>query len=85
MPVTLARTISKVRLIPNSTNAKLVKEMYEYLKKSDVSERHQHNALKVMIPFASYLGPYTTFFDINSKEPILAFLMMSIIWKLMRA
>jgi hypothetical protein len=32
MPVTLARTISKVQLIPNSTNAQLVKEMYEYLK-----------------------------------------------------
>jgi integrase/recombinase XerD len=27
-----------------------------------------------MIPFAKYLGPYTTFFDINSKEQILAFL-----------
>jgi integrase/recombinase XerD len=39
-----------------------------------VSERHQHNALKVMIPFANCLGPYTTFFDVNSKEQILAFL-----------
>jgi integrase/recombinase XerD len=74
MPITLARTISKVQSIPNSTNAQLVKEMYEYLKSSGVSERHQHNALKVMIPFANYLGPNTTFFDINSKEPILAFL-----------
>jgi hypothetical protein len=74
MPVTLARTISNVQLIPNSTNTKLVKEMYEYLKSSDVSESHQHNALKVMIPFANYLGPDTTYFDINSKEPILAYL-----------
>ncbi|HEY1247456.1 MAG TPA: hypothetical protein VGE97_00570 [Nitrososphaera sp.] len=74
MPVTLARTISKVQLIPNSTNAQLVKEMYEYLKSSGASDRHQLNALKVMVPFANYLGPSTTFFDINSKEPILAFL-----------
>lgn len=74
MQVTLARTISKVQSIPNTTNAQLVKEMYEYLKSSGVSERHQHNAPRVMIPFANYLGPYTTFFDINSKEPILAFL-----------
>ena len=74
MPVTLAKTISKIELIPNSTNAQLVKEMYEYLKSNGVSERHQHNALKVMIPFANYLGPTTTFFDIKSKEQILAFL-----------
>jgi integrase/recombinase XerD len=74
MPVTLARTISKIQSIPNNTNAQLVKEMYEYLKSNAMSERHQLNALKVMIPFAKYLGPYTTFFDINSKEQILAFL-----------
>ena len=74
MPVTLARTISKIQSIPNNTNAQLVKEMYEYLKSNAMSERHQHNALKVMIPFAKYLGPYTTFFDINSNEQILAFL-----------
>ncbi len=48
--------------------------MYEYLKSNGASERHQHNALKVMISFANYLGPYTTFFDIKSKEQILAFL-----------
>ena len=28
MPITLARTFSKVQSIPNSTNAQLVKEMY---------------------------------------------------------
>ena len=66
MPVTLAKTISKIQSIPNSTNAQLVKEMYEYLKSNGVSERHQHNALKVMIPFANYLGPHTTFFGIVS-------------------
>jgi hypothetical protein len=74
MPVTLTRTISKIQSIPNSKNAQLVKETYEYLKSNGVSERHQHNALKVMIPFANYLGPYTTFFDINSKEQIWHFL-----------
>jgi hypothetical protein len=66
MPVTLAKTISKIQLIPHGTNAQLVKEMYEYLKSNGVSESHQHNALKVMISFANYLGPYTTIFDIKS-------------------
>lgn len=74
MPVTLAKTTSKIQLIPNSTNAQLVKEMYEYLKSNGASERHQHNALKVMIPFANHLGPATIFFDIKAKEQILAFL-----------
>jgi hypothetical protein len=74
MPVTLARTISKIQSIPNQTNAKLVEEMYEYLKSNGTSERHQHNALKAMIAFANYLGPATSFFDIKSKEQILAFL-----------
>ena len=74
MPVTLARTISKIQSIPNQTNAKLVEEMYEYLKSNGLSERHQHNALKAMIAFANYLGPATSFFDIKSKEQILAFL-----------
>jgi hypothetical protein len=32
MPITLARTISKIQLIPNQKNAKLLEEMYEYLK-----------------------------------------------------
>jgi hypothetical protein len=41
MPITLARTFSKVQSIPNSTNAQLVKEMYEHLKSNGVSERHQ--------------------------------------------
>ncbi len=76
MPVTLAKkTISKIQSIPNSINAQLVKEMYEYLKSNGgVSERHQHNALKVMIPFANYLGPATTFFDINQRNKFWHFL-----------
>jgi hypothetical protein len=56
MPVTLVRTISKIQSIPNQTNARLVEEMYKFMKSNGVSERHQHNALKVMITFANYLG-----------------------------
>lgn len=47
MPVTLAKTISKLQSNADSTNAQLIKEMYEYLKSNGVSERHQNNALKV--------------------------------------
>jgi hypothetical protein len=32
MLITLAGTISKIQSIPNQKNAKLVEEMYEYLK-----------------------------------------------------
>jgi hypothetical protein len=41
MPITFARTFSKVQSIPNSTSAQLVKEMYEHLKSNGVSERRQ--------------------------------------------
>jgi hypothetical protein len=62
MPTKLSTLVSKIQTVPNPRNAKLVEEMYEYLKSNGVSERHQYNALKVIIPFADYLGSATSFF-----------------------
>jgi hypothetical protein len=39
---------------------------------------HQNNNLKVVIPFAVYLGPITTFYSINKKEQRLSFLSIKI-------
>jgi hypothetical protein len=38
------------------------------------SERHQNNALKAVIAYAKFLGENTTFYDINTKEQIAAYL-----------
>jgi integrase/recombinase XerD len=38
------------------------------------SERHQNNALKAVIGYAKFLGENMTFYDINSKEQITAYL-----------
>ena len=38
--VMLARIVSKVRSVPHQTNAKLVEEVYLYLKSNSVYERH---------------------------------------------
>lgn len=38
------------------------------------SERHQNNALKAVIGYAKFLGENTTFYNINTKEQIIAYL-----------
>lgn len=74
MPATLETTLSKIPKISNKVNATLISEFYQYLVDNGSSERHQNNNLKSIIAFAGYLGASTTFYDINRKEQILAFL-----------
>ena len=38
------------------------------------SERHQNNAPKAVIGYAKFLGETTTFYNINKKEQIIAYL-----------
>jgi hypothetical protein len=38
------------------------------------SEHHQSNNLKLVISFAKYLGPNTSFYGINRKEQVVQFL-----------
>ena len=44
------------------------------MKNNVTSERHQNNNLKAITAFAKFLGPGTSFYDIESKEQILSFL-----------
>ncbi len=48
--------------------------MHIYESKRFVGEQHQNNNLKVAIAYANFLGPGTTFFDIQQKSQITAFL-----------
>jgi integrase/recombinase XerD len=52
----------------------IVGEFYEYMKANGTSENYQNQNLKAMIVFANFLGRHTNFFDIKSKEEIIAFL-----------
>ena len=74
MPSKLSTTVSKMNLIPNQTNAKLVSEFYHYMQFKNSSERHQNNNLQVLMAFAHYLGAHVSFYNIEQKEKILAFL-----------
>jgi hypothetical protein len=74
MPFKLSTTISKINLIPNQTNAKLISKFHHYMQFKSCSERHQNNNLQVLITFAHFLGVSISFHNIEQKEQILAFL-----------
>jgi site-specific recombinase XerD len=74
MPTKLTTTISKIACIPNSVNSELVNNFYEYMKSNGASERHQNNNLKVMLDFAKFLGTDVSFYDVQKKAQIMAFL-----------
>jgi hypothetical protein len=44
------------------------------MKDNDSSERHQNNALKVVIAYANSLGSGISFYEIRDKEQITSFL-----------
>jgi hypothetical protein len=60
--------------IPNSSNAELVREFYEFMESNGSSERHQNNSLKAIITFAKFLGSDISFLDIQRKEQVTSFL-----------
>jgi integrase/recombinase XerD len=74
LPATLSCTISKIRTIPNKDNADIISEYHQYMRDNGASERHQNNALKAVIDYAKFLGENMTFYDINAKEQITAYL-----------
>lgn len=43
MPVKLSTTVSKIEILSNNINSKLISELYEYMKKNDLSESHINN------------------------------------------
>ena len=74
MPAKLTTTINKISSVPNPTNSTIIQEFSKYMKENGSSEHHQNNNLKAIIAFASFLGSHTTFYDIQKKEQIAAFL-----------
>jgi integrase/recombinase XerD len=74
MPVRLSTTVSKIASLPNSTNAALISEFYQYMKSNGSSESHTNNSLKTNMAFAKFLGPDVTFYDVKRKEQITIFL-----------
>ena len=74
MPTKLSTTVSKIQTVPNATNACIIEELHKYMKDNDSSERHQNNALKVVIAYAKFLGSDKSFYDVKRKEQITSFL-----------
>jgi integrase/recombinase XerD len=74
MPTKLSTTVSKIQTISNPINANVIEEFHKCMKENDSSERHQNNALKVVIAYAKFLGSDNTFYDIKHKEQITGFL-----------
>jgi integrase/recombinase XerD len=64
MPAKLTTTINKIQSVPNQTNSVIINEFYQYMINNDASTHHQNNNLKIIIAFANFLGPNTTFYDI---------------------
>jgi integrase/recombinase XerD len=74
MPVKLSTTVRKIDLIPNPTNAALLREFSHYMVSNGSSESRQNNNLKLLTAFAAYLGSNVTFLDIKESDPIIHFL-----------
>jgi integrase len=74
MAIRLVTTLGKIDSIPNPANSTILRDFYEYMKANGTSENYQNQNLKAMIVFANFLGLDTNFFDIKSKQQIIAFL-----------
>jgi hypothetical protein len=70
--VRLSTTVSKIASLPNTTNAALISEFYQYMKNNGAAESHTNNSLKTNLAFAKFPGPDVTFYDIQRKEHIIA-------------
>jgi|SRR5688500_3614834 integrase/recombinase XerD len=74
MTMKLSTTLIHLATIPNSVNATLVKEFYDYLKQLGTCENYQNQNLKQIINFAQYLGAEKTLYSVKTKDDITTFL-----------
>jgi integrase/recombinase XerD len=74
MVAKLSTNINKIQYLPNSSNSKIMRDFLCYMKGNGSSERHQNNNPHVVIEYAIFLDPNTTFYNNNRKEQILSFL-----------
>jgi hypothetical protein len=71
MPFTLQTLTKKIEHVANPVNRSVVNQFYDYMTERDLSKNHKINNLKVVMSYADYLGPQTTFHNINKKEQII--------------
>ncbi len=74
MPTNLSTLVSKISAIPNSTNAKIIDEFYQYMKENGASDKHMANELQTVLYYATFLGPNNCLLDINKREQAITFL-----------
>jgi hypothetical protein len=74
MPAKLTTTINKICSVPNPTNSTIIMQFSEYMKANGSSDHHQNNNLKAVIAFGKFIGPYPTFYQIQTKDQIITFL-----------
>jgi len=74
MVMKLSTTLEHINNIPNSINARIVKEFYEYLKYVGTSENYQNQNIKQIIGFVKFLGCDKSFHDVIKKNDIISFL-----------
>ena len=70
----LSTTLSKISSVPNATNESLLNELYAFMQTTGASESHCNNTLKITTSFAHFLGSTESFYDIRTKEKIIAYL-----------
>lgn len=73
MTMKLSTTLEHVDSIPNSVNAAILREFYEYLKEIGTYENYQNQNLKQISGFARFLGE-KKFYDVKLREEIVSFL-----------
>ncbi|MGI0044558.1 MAG: hypothetical protein ACRD47_12695 [Nitrososphaeraceae archaeon] len=74
MPAKLSTTLSKIQFISIPISAKLITQYHAFMIENGASERHQNNNLKIIIAYASFLGPSTSFYEICERGQIVSFL-----------
>src|SRR5215211_5648887 len=73
MPSKLS-TLVKIAAIPNTTNASIIDEFYQFMNENGASEKHMANELQTVLYYATFIGPHTCLLDINKREQIITFL-----------
>lgn len=69
MPAKLTTTIENIdKKVKNLVNRNLISEFHRYLKDIDTSESYQNGLIKVIIRFAEYLGPDTSFYKLKKEN-----------------
>src|SRR5215212_8777588 len=71
MAVRLSTTVSKIASLPDATNAALISEFYQYMKKIGASESHTNNSLKPIWHLLNFLAQMLPFMISKEKKILL--------------